>query len=165
MPSTVTSEAATIRVRARFQCGFGRAGAGTTITMFLPGPMSRTALRFQKGAISTSLSATGSSTGGQRMIRRGTCRRNRLLAHPKLACRCLSTRCRVERADGDIVSVRITERKLHSSSAGIHMWLFFELGDESACCWQRHVKVVDPEEQEETLPGIAWWGLVNGGCL
>src|SRR5215471_21552696 len=48
---------------------------------------------------------------------------------------------RIECADGDVVPVRISERELHSSSVGIHMWLFFQLADESARPWQSYVKV------------------------
>ena len=33
------------------------------------------------------------------------------------------------------------------------MRLFFEPTDESACSWQRFVKVIDPNEQEEAVPG------------
>jgi hypothetical protein len=62
---------------------------------------------------------------------------------------------RIERTDGDVISVRISERKLRSSSAGIHMWLFFQPADERARPWPGYVKVVDPEEQEEPLPGLA----------
>jgi hypothetical protein len=42
---------------------------------------------------------------------------------------------RVERTDGDAIPVRISERKLRRSSAGIHVWLFFQLADESARPW------------------------------
>jgi hypothetical protein len=45
------------------------------------------------------------------------------------------------------------------------MWLFFELGDESACCWQSHVKVVDPEEQEETVARHSVVGTCQRGML
>src|SRR5262245_15020864 len=67
---------------------------------------------------------------------------------------------RVERTYGDVVPVRISERKLHGSSAGIHMWLFFQPAHESACPWQSYVKVVDPEEQEEAVSGLG----VVGAC-
>jgi hypothetical protein len=36
----------------------------------------------------------------------------------------------VKRTDCDVISVRISERKLRSSSTGIHMWLFFQPADE-----------------------------------
>jgi hypothetical protein len=39
---------------------------------------------------------------------------------------------RIERADSDVISVRVSERKLRSSSAGIHMWFFFQPADERA---------------------------------
>ena len=33
---------------------------------------------------------------------------------------------RVERTDGDVVFVKISQRKLRGSSAGIHAWLFLQ---------------------------------------
>jgi hypothetical protein len=53
----------------------------------------------------------------------------------------------IELTDGDVISVRISERKLRSSSVPIHMWLFFQKADERARPWQGYFKVVDPEEQ------------------
>jgi hypothetical protein len=53
--------------------------------------------------------------------------------------------------DGDVVPVRILERKLNGSSARIHMWLFFQPADESPRPLQSYVKVVDPKEQEEAV--------------
>jgi DNA-directed RNA polymerase subunit N (RpoN/RPB10) len=67
---------------------------------------------------------------------------------------------RVERTDGDVVPVRISERKFCGSSAGIHVWLFFQPADESARPWQSYVKVVDPEEQEEAVSRLG----VVGAC-
>src|SRR3982074_2141425 len=67
---------------------------------------------------------------------------------------------RAERTDGDVVPVRISERKLRGSSAGIHVWLFFQPADESARPWQSYVKVVDPEEQEEAVSRLG----VVGAC-
>src|SRR5215469_4502889 len=58
---------------------------------------------------------------------------------------------RIKRTDCDVISVRISERKLHSSSVWIHVWLFFQPADERAPPWQSCVKVVDPEEQEEAV--------------
>jgi hypothetical protein len=66
---------------------------------------------------------------------------------------------RIGRTDGDVVSVRISGRKLRSSGAGIHMRLFFQPADERAP-WQSYVKVVEPEEQEEA---VARLGVV-GTC-
>ena len=65
---------------------------------------------------------------------------------------------RVERTDGDVVTVRISERKLRGSSAGIDVWLFFQPADERARPWQSYVKVVDPKEQEEAVSrlGAGW---------
>src|SRR5215468_10290154 len=67
---------------------------------------------------------------------------------------------RVERTDGDVVPVRIPERKLRGSSAGIHVWLFFQPADESARPRQSDVKVVDPEEQEQAVSRLG----VVGAC-
>jgi DNA-directed RNA polymerase subunit N (RpoN/RPB10) len=67
---------------------------------------------------------------------------------------------RVERTDGDVVPVRISERKLLGSSAGIYVWLFFQPADESARPWQSYVKVVDQEEQEEAVSRLG----VVGAC-
>src|SRR3981081_2918645 len=67
---------------------------------------------------------------------------------------------RAERTDGDVVPVRISERKLRGSSAGIHVWLFFQPADESARPWQSYVNVVDPEEQEEAVSRLG----VVGAC-
>ena len=72
---------------------------------------------------------------------------------------------RIERTDGDVISVRISERKLHSSSAGIHMWLFFQPADERARPWQSYVKVVDPEEQEEAVARLCMVGTRQRGVL
>src|SRR5262249_56127719 len=72
---------------------------------------------------------------------------------------------RIERTDGDVVPVKVSERKLHGSSAGIHMWLFFEPADESACPWQRYVKVVDPEEQQEAVARHGVVGARQRGML
>src|SRR3954464_7204882 len=67
---------------------------------------------------------------------------------------------RVERTDGDVVPVSISERELRGSSVGIHVWLFFQPADESARPWQSHVKVVDPEEQEQAISRLG----VVGAC-
>ena len=72
---------------------------------------------------------------------------------------------RIERADRDVVSIRISERKLHRSSAGIHMWLFLQPADESARPWQSYVKVVDSEEQEETIARRGVVGTCQRGML
>jgi hypothetical protein len=62
---------------------------------------------------------------------------------------------RIERTDGDIISVRISERKLRSSSVGIHMRLLLQPADERARSWQSLVEVVDPEKQEEAIARLA----------
>src|SRR5262245_55580452 len=71
----------------------------------------------------------------------------------------------IERTDGDVVPVRISERKLPGSSAGIHMWLFFQPAHESACPWQSYVKVVDPEEQEEAVATLGVVATCQRGML
>ena len=53
---------------------------------------------------------------------------------------------RIKRTDGDVVPVRISKRKLRGSSAGIHVWLFFQPAYKSARPWQSYIKVVDPKE-------------------
>src|ERR1700681_737628 len=72
---------------------------------------------------------------------------------------------RIERTDGDVISVRIPERKLRRSSAGIHMWLFFQPADERPRPWQGYVKVVDPEEQEEAVARLGVMGTCQRGML
>src|SRR3981189_2085735 len=72
---------------------------------------------------------------------------------------------RIERTDGDVISVRISERKLRSSSAGIHMWLFFQPADKRPRPWQGYVKVVDPEEQEEAVARLGVMGTCQRGML
>src|SRR5215467_802573 len=72
---------------------------------------------------------------------------------------------RIERTDGDEISIRISERKLHSSSVWIHMWLFFQPADERARPWQGHLKVVDPEEQQEAVARLGVVGTCQRGML
>jgi hypothetical protein len=72
---------------------------------------------------------------------------------------------RIERTDGDVISVRISERKLRSSSVGIHVWLFFQPADERARPWQSYLKVVDPEEQEEAVARLGVVGTCQRGML
>src|SRR3981189_1355057 len=72
---------------------------------------------------------------------------------------------RVERTDGDVVPVSISELKLRGSSAGIHVWLFFQPADESARPWQSYVKIVDPEEQEEAVSRLGVVGACQRGML
>ena len=60
---------------------------------------------------------------------------------------------RRERANGDVVSVRIPERELLCSSIRIRVWLLFEPVDESACPFQGHIEIVDAEKQEEPVAG------------
>ena len=72
---------------------------------------------------------------------------------------------RIERTDGDVISVRISERELGSSSAGIHMWLFFQTANERARPCQRYVKVIYPEEQQEAVARLGVMGTCQRGML
>ena len=45
------------------------------------------------------------------------------------------------------------------------MWLFFQPADEHACPWQSHLKVVDPEEQEEAVARRGVVGICQRGML
>src|SRR6516164_8830968 len=72
---------------------------------------------------------------------------------------------RIDRTDGDVISVRISERKLCRSSVAIHMWLFFQPADEHARPWQSYVKVVDTEEQEEAVARFGVVGTCQRGML
>jgi hypothetical protein len=56
-----------------------------------------------------------------------------------------------ERTNGDVVSVRIPERELLRSSIWVRVRLLFEPGDERARPFQRHIEIVDAEEQEESV--------------
>src|SRR5258708_33309369 len=56
-----------------------------------------------------------------------------------------------ERTNRDVISVRIPQRELLCSSIRVHVRLLFESGDESACPFQRHFEIVDPEEQQEPV--------------
>ena len=60
---------------------------------------------------------------------------------------CARTRCR-QRADHDVIPIRITKCELHVSSIGIHMRLLFKSADECARPWQRVVEIIDAEEEE-----------------
>ena len=45
------------------------------------------------------------------------------------------------------------------------MWFFFQPADERAPSWQSHVKVVDPEEQEEAVARLGAVGTRQRGML
>ena len=45
------------------------------------------------------------------------------------------------------------------------MWLFFQKADERPRPWQDHVKVVDPEEQEEAVARLGVMGTCQRGML
>src|SRR5262245_3988930 len=71
----------------------------------------------------------------------------------------------VERTDGDVISVRISERKLRGASVGIDVWLFFQSANERARPWQSDVKVVDPKEQEQAVSRLGVRGACQGRML
>jgi catechol 2,3-dioxygenase-like lactoylglutathione lyase family enzyme len=61
------------------------------------------------------------------------------------------TRGRRERADCDVVPVRIPKGELRCLRVRVHVRLLFEPGDERTCPLQYHVEIVDAEEQEEPV--------------
>src|SRR5262245_24987111 len=71
----------------------------------------------------------------------------------------------VERTYCDVISIRISERKLHSSSVWIHMWFFFQPADQRARRWQSRLKVVDQEEQEEAVARLSVVRTCQRGML
>src|SRR5271169_2487322 len=72
---------------------------------------------------------------------------------------------RGERTDRDVVSVRISQRKLPGSRARIHVRLFVEVRDKCVRPPQSHLVVVDAEEQEEAVAGLRVIGARQGGML
>jgi hypothetical protein len=72
---------------------------------------------------------------------------------------------RSERTNGDVVSVRIPQREFIGSSIRVHVGLLFEPGDESACSLQRHIEIVDAEEQEEPVARYRVVRTYQGGML
>lgn len=53
-----------------------------------------------------------------------------------------------ERTDRHVIPVRVSQRELHGSCAGVHVGLLFEARDESPCPWHGHVEIVDTEKQK-----------------
>jgi hypothetical protein len=72
---------------------------------------------------------------------------------------------RRERTDRDVIPVRISERELCSSSVRVHVGLFLEPSDESACPWQRRVEIINTEKQEEAVARLCMIGAHQGGML
>src|SRR4030095_7414601 len=72
---------------------------------------------------------------------------------------------RRERADHDVVPVRISECELHSSSVRVHLRLLLEPSDESACPWQRHVEIIHTKKQEEAVARLRVIGARQGGMV
>ena len=56
-----------------------------------------------------------------------------------------------ERADHDVIAIRIRKCKFSSPCRRVHVWLLVETRHKSASAMQRHVKVVDTEEQEKPI--------------
>src|SRR5207244_1974166 len=54
---------------------------------------------------------------------------------------------RGKRTDHDVVSVRISQCELHSSSVRVHLGFLLEAIDESTCPWQRYIEIIDTEKQ------------------
>jgi hypothetical protein len=65
---------------------------------------------------------------------------------------------RRERADRNVISVRISERELLGLRVRIHVRLLFEPRDERARPLKRQVEIIDTEEQQEPVAGCP----VNG---
>lgn len=72
---------------------------------------------------------------------------------------------RRERTDHDVIAVRISECEFHSSSGGIHVGLFLKPSDERARPGERQVKIIDPEEQEETVARLGVIGARQAGMI
>jgi len=72
--------------------------------------------------------------------------------------RCDAVLGRRERADRNVISVRISERELPGLSVRIHVWLLFEPSDEGACPLKRQVEIIDTEEQQEAVAGFPVFG-------
>ena len=72
---------------------------------------------------------------------------------------------RRERADRNVISVRISERELLGLRVRIHVRLLFEPRDESACPLQRQVEIIDTEEQQEPVARCRVIGAYQGGML
>ena len=71
---------------------------------------------------------------------------------PASAAAMLISVCR-QRAERNVISVRISERELLRSSVRIEVWFLFEPTDERACPLKRQVEIIDTEEQQEAVAG------------
>jgi hypothetical protein len=72
---------------------------------------------------------------------------------------------RIERADGNAISVGIAEREFHRSGVGIYVWFFLEPAGERVRPCQSYVEIVDPEEQEEAIARLGVVGTCQRGML
>src|SRR6516165_9505493 len=79
--------------------------------------------------------------------------------------RCDAVLGRRERADRNVISVRISERELPGLSVRIHVGLLFEPSDESACPLKRQVEIIDTEEQQEAVAGRPVIGTHQGRMI
>src|SRR6516225_7818109 len=79
--------------------------------------------------------------------------------------RCAAVLGRRERADRNVISVRISERELPGLTVRIHVWLLFEPSDEGACPLNRQVEIIDTEEQQEAVAGRPVIGTHQRGML
>jgi hypothetical protein len=64
----------------------------------------------------------------------------------------LISACR-QRTDRDVISVRISERKLRRLSVRVEVCFLFEPADERACPLKCQVEIIDTEEQQEAVAG------------
>src|ERR1700689_3400215 len=72
---------------------------------------------------------------------------------------------KLERADRDVVSVRISDRELLRSSIRVEMWFFFEPRHQPAGPLQCKFEIVDAKEQEEAIAWCSVIGTHQGGVL
>ena len=61
---------------------------------------------------------------------------------------------RGQRTNRDVVSVRVSQGELLGSCVRVHVWLFLEARNKSACPPQCNLIVVDAKEQKETVAGF-----------
>jgi len=67
--------------------------------------------------------------------------------------------------DRDVVPVLISECELRSSGARVHVGLFIESINESACPLQRHVEIIDTEKQQEAIARLRVIGTTQRRVL
>jgi len=72
---------------------------------------------------------------------------------------------RSEGTDRDVVPVLISECELRGSGARVHVGLFIESINESACPLQRHVEIIDTEKQQEAIARLRVIGTTQRRVL